>query len=114
MVADLLEFGEQLEHQAAAGDALGPSDAAEDLVSRGAVEAGLLGGEQHHVFGLGLRRKFRSDQRVRLVAAQQERGDHPVEPGGYLGVAIALDRNRHAPAELVDGSEQSRRRPVDQ
>ena len=69
VVADLLEAGEQLEHQAAAGLLVGLLDAAHRLAHERLVEDDLLAGQAEEVVGLGLGRQLGSDARDRTCAA---------------------------------------------
>ena len=75
VVADLLEAGQQLEHQAAAGLLVGLLDAAHRLAHQRLVEDDLLPGQADQVVGLGLGRQLRGDARVRLAPTQQEGAD---------------------------------------
>ena len=68
VVADLLEPGEQLEHQAATGVLVGLLDAAHAVADVGLVEHDLLAGQAEEVVGLGLGRQLGGDARGRTCA----------------------------------------------
>ena len=113
VVADLLEPGEQREHQATAGVLVGALDALHRLAHQRLVEHHLLAGQPDHLVGLGLRRQLRGDAGVGLAAAQQERLDELGEPARDRGVDTALDRSRPHLAEGGARAEQPGRRPVE-
>ena len=69
MVADLLQRGQQLEHQAGPLDTLGLLDRFHRLADHRLVQRDLLGGQRHEQVRLGLARKFRRDTRDLSSAA---------------------------------------------
>ena len=113
VVADLLERGEQLEHEAAPADALRLGDLGHRLAHDRLVERHLLGGQRHEPIGLGLRRQLRRDAGVGLAPAQQEGPHQPGERVGGVRVAVALDRHGDPPAERLERAEQPGRGPVE-
>ena len=113
VVADLLEAGEQLEHQPAAGLLVGLLDPAHAVADVGLVEHDLLAGQAEPVVGLGLGRQLRRDARVGLAPAQQERPDQVGEPPGHGRVDARLDRRGPHLAEGVAAAEQPGDRPVE-
>ncbi len=113
VVADLLELGQQLDHEAAALDALRVLDLRHRAADDRLVEADLLAGEVDAVVGLDLGRQLRRDAGIGLAAAQHERPDELREPGRLAGVAARLDRARPGVAELLVRPEEPRRGPVE-
>ena len=113
VVADLLETGEELEHQPAAGLLVGLLDAAHAVADVGLVEDDLLAGEAEEVVGLGLGRQLGSDARVGLAAAQQEGADQVGELASLGRLEARLDRAGPHLAEGVAAAEQARDRPVE-
>ena len=113
VVADLLEPGQQRQHQAAAGGLVGALDAVHRLAHQRLVEDHLLAGQPDHVVGLGLGRQLGRDAGVGLAAPQQERLDELGEPAGDGRVDTALDRRGPDLAEGGAGPEQPRGGPVE-
>ena len=113
VVADLLQPGEQREHQAAAGVLVGALDALHRVAHDRLVEDDLLAGQAERVVGLGLGRQLGRDARVGLAAAQQERADQVGELAGLLLVHARLDRRGPDLAEGVAAAEQAGDRPVE-
>ena len=113
VVADLLEPGEQRQHQPAPGVLVGALDAVHRLAHQRLVEHHLLAGQADDLVGLGLRRQLGGDAGVGLAAAQQERLDQLGEPARHRRVDAALDRRGPHLAEGVARAEQARRRPVE-
>ncbi len=116
VVADLLEAGEQREHQTAPGHLVvgaGPLDAGHRVADERLVEHHLLAGQVQRVVGLGLGGQLGRDARVGLAAAQQERADQVGELPGLGLVDAGLDRRGPDPAEGLAAAEQSRDHPVE-
>ena len=113
VVADLLEPGEQRQHQPAPGGLVGPLDPVHRLADQRLVEHHLLAGQADHVVGLGLGRQLRRDAGVGLAAAEQERLHELGEAAGHARVDAALDRCRPHLAEGVARAEQTGGGPVE-
>ena len=113
VVADLLEPGEQLEHQPAPGVLVGALDPLHDVAHERLVEHHLLAGQPDPVVGLGLGRQLGRDARVGLAAAQQERADQVGELRRLGRLLARLDRRRPGLAEGVAAAEQPGDRPVE-
>jgi hypothetical protein len=113
MVADLLQRGEELEHQARPLDALLGGDRLHCFPDDRLVQRDLLGGQRHEQVRLGLPRQLGRDTGIGLAPPQQERPDQRGEPGGRLGVPVPLDWYRHPAGERLQVSEQPRCRPVE-
>ena len=113
VVADLLEPGEQREHQPAAAVLVGALDALHRLAHQRLVEHHLLLGQPHDLVGLGLGGQLGRDARVGLAPAQQERLDQLGELPRDRGVDAALDRRGPHLAERRPRAEQPGSRPVE-
>ena len=113
VVADLLEPGQQGQHQAAPGVLVGALDAVHGVAHERLVEHRLLAGETEQVVGLGLRGQLGSDARVGLAAAQQERADQVGELTRLGRLQAGLDRRSPHPAERLAAAEQAGDRPVE-
>ncbi len=113
MIRDLLERGEQLEHQPATRDALRAADLGERLAHHRLVERDLLGSEGDDEVGLGLARQFRRDCRIRLAPAQQERTDESSEVFGRDRVTRPFDGHRDRAAKRLERPEQAGGGPVE-
>ena len=113
VVADLLQRGEQLEHQACPLDAFLGGDRLHRLPDDRLVQRDLLCGQRHEQVRLGLARQFGRYTRIGLSAAQQERPDQGGEPRGSVGVPVPLDRDRHPAGERLQVPQQPRCRPVE-
>ena len=113
VVADLLEPGEQLEHQAAAGLLVGALDAGHRVAHERLVEDHLLAGQPEQVVGLGLVRQLGRDAGVGLAATQEERADQAGELPSLGRLVAGLDRAGPDLAERLAAAEQAGGRPVE-
>ena len=113
VVADLLEPGQQRQHQPAAGVLVGALDPVHGVADEGLVEDDLLAGQPERVVGLGLGRQLRRDAGVGLAAAQQERADQLGELARLGRLEPGLDRRGPDLAEGVAAAEQPGGRPVE-
>ena len=113
MVADLLERGQELEHEAAPADSLRLGDLGHRLPNDRLVERHLLGGQGNQPIRLRLRRQVGSDRRVGLAPTQQERSYHPGEGVDGGRVAVAFDGDGDPPTERLERAEQAGRGPVE-
>ena len=107
---------EQLQDQAAPGDALRASRSP-SMVSRttASYRRGLFAGERDGVVGLGLGRQLGRDARVGLLAAQQERADQAGQPARRPPSSSPFSTARACRARKdFERAEQSRGRPVEE
>ena len=111
VVADLLEPGEQGQHQPAPGVLVGALDAVHRLAHERLVEHHLLAGQADDVVGLGLGGQLGGDAGVGLAPAQQERLDELGEPARHRRVDAALDRRGPHLAEGVARARAARESP---
>lgn len=82
------------------------------LADHGLVQRRLLGRQRDIGVGLGLARQLRRDVRVGFLAPQQEGADQGGQALGDHLVVVPFDRLGDHPAEMVQRTEQARRRPV--
>ena len=113
VVADLLEPGEELEHQPAAGLLVGALDAGHRVAHERLVEDHLLAGQPQQVVGLGLVGQLGGDAGIGLTAAQQERADQAGELPRLGRLVPGLDRTGPDLAEGLTAAEQAGGRPVE-
>ena len=108
VVADLLQLHQRAQHQAAAADALGLVDALEHVVDHLLVERRLLGRQRDLLARLDQRRQVADDVRVGLQSPQDERPHQLAQAVRLPPVAVALDRQREPPPEVVLRAEVAR------
>ncbi len=115
MVADLLEAGEQGEHETPSLRVVGgePLDALHRVADERLVEHRLLPGQAEQLVGLGLRRQLRRDPGVGLAAAEQERPDQVGELARLGRLDPGLDGRGPDPPEGLAAPEQAGDRPVE-
>ena len=113
VVADLLEAGQQRQHQAAPGVVVGALDAVHRVAHERLVEHDLLAGQRQRVVGLGLGGQLGGDARVGLATPEQERLDQVGELARLGRHRAGLDRPGPDLAERVAAAEQARRAPVE-
>ncbi len=113
VVADLLQHGEEAEHETLPGDAVLVLDRLQGLAHLGLVEGGLLLGERDRHVGDGPRRQVGGDARIGLLPAEEERADRTGEPLGGQRVPVALDGSGHRAHEPFERAEQSGGGPVE-
>jgi hypothetical protein len=108
MVADLLECGDQGQHETPPLHAFRGADPAHRLVDRRLVERGLLAGQGAEDLHLLLGRQVLDDRRVALEPSQDEGSDEAPEAFGDVVPAVPLDGGRHLAAEGLERPEEAR------